>query len=112
MKNSNRKSNIKIEVGLDDNNVPETLSWSAVDGGVENQNTKALLLSVWDDLNKEALRVDLWTKDMPMEEMKMFFHQVFSTMANTYETATSEKEVALKIRLFAEEFAVAAGIRD
>lgn len=107
-----RKTHINIEVGLDDNQVPETLKWSAVDGGVENQETKAVLLSVWDDLNKEALRVDLWTKEMPMDDMKMFFHQIISAMANTYETATSEKEVATRIRAFAEEFAVAAGIRD
>lgn len=107
-----KKSHINIEVALDDNRVPEKLFWSAIDGGVENQESKAILLSVWDDLNKEALRVDLWTKEMPMDDMKMFFHQIISAMANTYETATSEKDVAMKIRAFAEEFAVAAGIRD
>ena len=107
-----KKSHINIEVGLDVNQVPETLHWSAEDGGVEKQETKAILLSVWDELNKEALRVDLWTKEMPMDDMKMFFHQILSAMATTYERATSEKEVALKIRLFAEEFAVAAGIRE
>ena len=107
-----KKSHINIEVGLDENQVPETLHWSAEDGGIDYQETKAILLSVWDELNKEALRIDLWTKEMPMDDMKMFFHQVISTLANTYERATSEKDVALKIRLFAEEFAVAAGIRD
>lgn len=107
-----KKSHINIEVGLDVNQVPETLHWSAEDGGVEKQETKAILLSVWDELNKEALRVDLWTKEMPMDDMKMFFHQILSAMATTYERATSEEEVALKIRLFAEEFAVAAGIRE
>ena len=107
-----KKSHINIEVGLDVNQVPETLHWSAEDGGVEKQETKAILLSVWDELNKEALRVDLWTKEMPMDDMKMFFHQILSAMAITYERATSEEEVALKIRLFAEEFAVAAGIRE
>lgn len=67
------KSEIKISVELDENKVPEKLSWSAVDGGVENQETKAALLSLWDDKQREALRIDLWTKDMPMDHMKIFF---------------------------------------
>lgn len=107
-----KKSEIIIEVGLDDNNVPETLHWSAKDGGVERQETKAAILSVWDLENKEALRIDLWTKEMPMDDMKIFFHQMLASMASTYERATSEKDVAQKMRLFAEEFAVASGIRD
>ena len=24
---------------------------------------------------KESLRIDLWTKDMPLDEMKLFFYQ-------------------------------------
>lgn len=107
-----KKSEIKIEVGLDENHVPETLHWSAKDGGVDSAETKAVLLSVWDEAQKEALRIDLWTKDMPMDDMKIFFHQIFATMANTYERATSEDEVAMKIRAFAEEFALASGIRE
>lgn len=107
-----KKSQIKIDVGLDENNIPESLHWSAVDGGIERQETKAAFLSVWDEKNKEALRIDLWTKEMPMDDMKIFFHQMLATMASTYERATSEKDVAQKIRTFAEEYAFAAGIRD
>lgn len=107
-----KKSNINIEVTLDENQVPEKLHWSAIDGGIEQEETKALMLSVWDEEKKEALRIDLWTKEMPMDDMKMFYHQMFATMANTYARATSEDEVAQKIRAFAEEFAVATGLRD
>ena len=53
------KSKISIEVALDENKIPEQLHWSAPDGGVERQETKALLLSVWDDNAQEALRIDL-----------------------------------------------------
>ncbi|MXV39033.1 gliding motility protein GldC [Flavobacteriaceae bacterium Ap0902] len=107
-----KKSNINIEVTLDENHVPEELHWSAKDGGIEKQETKALMLTVWDEEKKEALRIDLWTKEMPMDDMKIFFHQMFATMANTYARATSEDDVAHKIRLFAEEFAVEAGLRE
>lgn len=105
------KSEIKISVELDENKVPEKLSWSAVDGGVENQETKAALLSLWDDKQREALRIDLWTKDMPMDHMKIFFHQIFRAMADTYQRATDEKNVAEMIREFAEEYAQAAKIK-
>lgn len=107
-----KNSQIKIDVELDENHVPEKLFWSAEDGGVEKEETKAVLLSVWDEKAKELLRIDLWTKEMPMDDMKMMFHQIFATMASTYERSIGEEEVAQKIRLFAEEFAVDAGLRE
>jgi len=58
-------SEITLRVGLDDNRVPERLSWSAQDGGIDNEEAKAMLLSVWDSKNQESLKIDLWTKDMP-----------------------------------------------
>ena len=58
---------------LDNNKVPEKIRWTASDGNINNQETKATFLSVWDSKNKESLRIDLWTKDMPLDEMKLFF---------------------------------------
>ena len=69
------KSKISVEVGLDENKVPEALNWSAEDGGVTDQSAKAMMLSVWDHNAQESLRIDLWTKDMPVDQMKVFFHQ-------------------------------------
>ena len=37
---------IKLTVGLDENRVPEKLRWSAQDGGIDNEEAKAMLLSV------------------------------------------------------------------
>ncbi|NNL07614.1 MAG: gliding motility protein GldC, partial [Croceitalea sp.] len=76
-------SEIKLKVGLDENRVPEELTWSAQDGGIDNADAKAMMLSVWDSKNKESLKIDLWTKDMPVDEMKIFFHQTLVTMADT-----------------------------
>ena len=56
-----KTSNINIKVTLDENRVPEELSWSAEDGGVENEEAKAMMLSVWDPNQKETLRIDLLT---------------------------------------------------
>ena len=32
-------------------------------------------MSIWDEKTKETLRIDLWTKDIRVDEMKHFFHQ-------------------------------------
>ncbi len=106
-----RKTDISINIELDENHVPERMNWNAPDGGVNNEDTKAMLLSVWDEKAKEALRIDLWTKDMTQDDMKRFFHQIFVSMASTYQRATDEEDVAEKIAAFAEEFAYASKIK-
>lgn len=99
------QSNITLEVGLDVNKVPEQLFWSAPDGGVERLETKAFLLSVWDHQSKESLRIDLWTKDMPVDEMKIFFHQTLLTMADTFYKATQDEKMTETMRDFCAYFA-------
>lgn len=98
-------SEIRLKVGLDENRVPEALSWSAEDGGINNEEAKAMLLSVWDDKNKESLKIDLWTKDMPVEEMKIFFHQTLTTMADTFYKATQDEKMTATMKDFCDYFA-------
>jgi gliding motility-associated protein GldC len=100
-----KTSEIKFEITLDDNKVPESLSWTAKDGGIEDQETKAFMLSVWDSKAKESLRIDLWTKDMPVDEMKIFFHQTLVAMADTFQRATTDDKMADTMRDFCEYFA-------
>ena len=99
------KSKITIDVALDENKIPEKLHWSAPDGGVNNEESKAILLSVWDPKAKEALRIDLWTKDMPLDEMKVFFHQTLTAMSDTFERATSDEKMSATMRDFCDYFA-------
>jgi gliding motility-associated protein GldC len=99
------KSEINFLVELDDNRVPEKLWWTARDGGVVNQETKAVMLSVWDSKPQESMRIDLWTKDMPVDEMKTFFHQTLVSMSDTYERATGDKKMADTMKDFCDYFA-------
>lgn len=99
------QSKITLEVGLDENKVPETLNWSAEDGGIENEEAKAIFLSVWDAANQESLKIDLWTKDMPLDQMKTFFHQTLVTMTDTYQRATQDNRMTDKMKDFCEYFA-------
>ena len=98
-------SNITIQVGLDENNIPEQLRWEASDTGEKSTEAKAILMSIWDEKAKETLRIDLWTKEMRVDEMKQFFHQTLVSMADTLERATSEDKMAADMRDFCHHFA-------
>lgn len=100
-----KKSNINIQVALDENRVPEQLQWSAEDGGVENEEAKAMLLSMWDAKQKETLRIDLWTKDMPLDDMKVFFHQTLVAMSDTFYRATQDDKMRDTMKDFCDYFA-------
>lgn len=98
-------SEINFTIELDENRVPEAIVWSAADGGVDKAETKATLISVWDSNTKEALRIDLWTKDMPVDEMKVFFYQTLSAMAATFKRATNDEKMAATMMDFVDYFA-------
>jgi len=102
---ANLTSEIKLSIELDENRVPEKLSFTAADGGVENQDSKAIMLSVWDADKQESLRIDLWTKDMPVDQMKIFFHQTLVSMSESYQRATQDEKMALTMKDFCDYFA-------
>lgn len=98
-------STITLSVELDDNRVPEKLHWTAEDGGISNEEAKAMMLAVWDAKAKETLRIDLWTKDMPVDEMKQFFHQTLVEMSNTFHRATQDEKMTATMKDFCDYFA-------
>lgn len=98
------QSDIKISVFLDEEKMPETIRWQAEDGGVEEQEAKAILLSLWNGPDKTALRIDLWTRKMMVDEMNDFLYQTFFGLADTYTRATRNTALATEIRAFAKEF--------
>ena len=102
---ANNTSSIELNIELDDNRVPEKLFWTAQDGGITNEEAKAMLLSVWDGKAQETLRIDLWTKDMPVDEMKMFFHQTLVAMSDTFNRATQDEKMTVTMKDFCDYFA-------
>ena len=96
-----KKSEINFTVSLDENHVPEKIEWSASDTGEDEvKNAKAMIISLWDAKENNTLRIDLWTKDMMLDEMKHFFYQSIITMSDTYERATNDKAIAEEMREF------------
>ena len=99
------KSEINIAVELDENKVPEKMNWQASDISNNPEPIKAFLLSMWDAKENNSLRIDLWTKEMSVDEMKFFFHQTLLTMADTYERSTGDKPLSEDLRDFCFYFA-------
>jgi gliding motility-associated protein GldC len=102
---ANTTSEIKFVIDLDENRVPEKLQWTAEDGGVNQQQAKAIMLSIWDSKEQETLRIDLWTKDMPVDEMKKFFHQTLVAMSDTFQRATDDQQMTDTMKDFCDYFA-------
>jgi gliding motility-associated protein GldC len=101
-----KTAEIKLTVQLDDNNVPETILWESTDS--ENKEAvpvKSMMLALWDQSYKNALRIDLWTKDMPVDEMKMFFYQTLMTMGDSFLRATGETNIIEDLRDYCAHFA-------
>ena len=100
-----QKSTITIDVTLDEGKVPQQISWKASGSSAEEpQHSKAMVLAFWDGQEKSALRIDLWTKEMMVDEMGDFFYQTLMTMADTYRRATGQTELVEAIKLFAGDF--------
>lgn len=99
------KSTITVEVVLDDQKVPQEINWRATDSTAdEAQQARAMMVSFWDSAEKAALRIDLWTKQMMVDEMADFYYQTFMTMADTFHRATKNTELVGDMKTFAADF--------
>jgi gliding motility-associated protein GldC len=90
-----KNSSIQFNITLDNNNVPEKIMWDAndkPDGGLIE--TKSISVSVWDHDQKNTLRIDLWTKDMPVNDMKRFYIESIGGMAQSVLRATGDEFMA------------------
>jgi gliding motility-associated protein GldC len=98
-------STISIEVNLDADRVPENIQWKATDSTADTaQKAKAMMLAFWDGADQSAMRIDLWTKDMMVDEMADFYFQAMMTMADTFQRATNQPELSAEMKTFARGF--------
>ena len=90
---------------LDEQKVPSNIEWSATDSTIDRpQQAKAFMLSLWDGADKAALRIDLWTQKMMVDEMADFYYQTLMTMADTLQRATRMTELTNEMKVYAEQF--------
>ena len=100
-----KKTQISFNIELDENKIPEKITWSANDGGVNNKDSKAVFLSVWDHEPQETLKIDLWTEDMPVDQMNVFFHQTLVSMSDTFMRSTNNEKMTDAFKQFCDYFA-------
>lgn len=99
------KSTITIDVLLDANKVPEQINWQASDSSADmSQRSKAMAIAFWDGADKTAMRIDLWTKDMMVDEMADFYYQMMMGMADTFNRATHQQGMTDDMKKFAKDF--------
>lgn len=100
-----KKSRIQFEVELDDQNIPETIFWNATDKEDDGlDQTKSITISLWDHLSKNTLRMDLWTKDMPIDEQKRFYVDCIGGLSQSILTATGDEYMAEEINKLCDNF--------
>ena len=99
------KQTLKFEVELDENHLPLNIKMQATGGSAEENNIKALMISAWAAITKETLRIDLWTKNMPVNEMFIMYHQTMMGMANSLDKATGENKLADALKDYCDFFA-------
>ena len=94
-----KTSEINFKVTVDENYLPINIAWEATDAG-EKSESKSVMIALWDAKENNTMRIDLWTKEMSIPEMKKFYHQNIMTLTDTYVRATNDDETAKDVRDF------------
>ena len=106
MSEIHQTADIHVRVRRDAADDIDSIRWSATDAPTPGpQEAKAMILALWDAEARNSLRIDLWTKDMTVEDMNDFFFQTLLTLADTYRSATNNDDIMADIKGFAREFA-------
>jgi gliding motility-associated protein GldC len=94
-----KQSTIRLEIDLDNNNVPEKIRWDATDKPEPGASeTKSISLALWDHEQKNTLRIDLWAKDMPVDDMKRFYVDCIGGLSQSVLSATGDEYMSVEMR--------------
>jgi gliding motility-associated protein GldC len=97
---------ITIRVGLNSENMPMKIEWSAQDMHPHGvfEECKAMSVALFDKEQRDTLRIDLWTKELQVMEMDNFMFKLLQSLSGTYLKATQNKEMAEDLARFAHYF--------
>jgi len=104
-----KQTEINFKVSLDANNLPAKIEWNAPDAG-QNSTCKSMMVALWDEKENNTLRIDLWTKDMSVDEMKKFYIQNILTLTDTYLKATNDESTSALVKDFFAEVGKKIGV--
>ena len=95
---------IKFKISLDSANIPEKIEWDADEKeDVGLSETKSISIALWDNDQKNTLRIDLWTKDMPVDEMKRFYIDCLGGISQTLLNATGDEFMSTEINTLCDK---------
>lgn len=101
-----KTSEIRFKVGLDEKNVPLDIKWMATDSkNDELRDCKSIMISIWDVVQNQSLRIDLWTNTITTDEMHSHFFQTLLSMTESYVKATGNPHAMNDMKKFAQELA-------
>ena len=63
-----KTTELTFKVTVDENNLPLNIQWEAPGSG-EKSECKSVMIALWDSKENNTLRIDLWTKDMMVDEI-------------------------------------------
>lgn len=99
-----KQSEINFVVTLDEENVPERIKWGATDApNNDDADTQAISVALWDHKQKNTMRIDLWTKEMPVDEMKRFHVDCIGGFAQTILNATGDEYMAAEMNALCDK---------
>ena len=100
-----KRSELHFSIELDDKNIPDKIFWLATDNNPEEKinETKGIAVSIWDHESKNTMKLDLWTKEMQVDEMKKFCIETLVGMGETVRGATGDDFMANEIAALAKK---------
>lgn len=109
---TSRTAEIRLTVDLDADNVATRIQWQAAEApGGGPAACQSMMLSLWDSGKKTTAAIDLWTREMTIEDMNVFCYQVLHKMADTYLRATQNEPMAQAMHEFGNRFGDGLGLR-
>ena len=99
------ESKIDISIEFNEQRLPVDIKWQSTDQAEQEQvSCKGMLLSFFERETLDTIKIDLWTKDMQVVEMDRFIFQTLRAMADTYQRATQNTQLANDMQKFVQYF--------
>jgi gliding motility-associated protein GldC len=96
---------IKFTIRVDEQNLPRPIEWEATDAGKGKMKCNSVKIYLWDNEAQNSMHIDLWTKDMLVQQMNVHYIHNLLNMADSYKRSTGNTEGAELFRQFAHRFA-------
>ena len=107
-----KESKITITFEMDDKNVPEKITWESNDDPTKTgpKLARGMFLSFFDEKELDTMKIDLWTKDMKIDEMNLFMFQTLASLSDTFFNSTKNVELANEMRSFVHHFGISTKV--